>query len=538
MCACSGQILAPISQGSAVGEGPAGPGDAEPAPEVPVVCTDVLPALPQRVLRVDSPAYVSTLNQLFNWRGQYLDTPFAVVAPFSRTNPADLFTTFPAGDSVDEYELDELLAVSRTVAEAIAPGPSAARYRMSCDPATAACRAEAFQNVSTVVWSRPPSATEAAERMAEMDAYQADGATPGKAIELMLRSLLMSPEMIFRPELGGPKGLSSIERGRLLSFTLRGTPADAPLWELATHDGLLDEATLRAEVRRLMQEPQHLASLRRFLREYFQWDKVLKVRKDPKLPYNQQKMIDDVEAAVERHVTGHARAGLLRALLTSEEISLSEETAPNWKVENPMPGVIVAKGRPGVLAQPAWLAAFSEPDRNNMVRRGRFIRERLLCMPVPSIPVGVIPMIPEHAGLTYRQTVEQKTSGAGCTGCHVLMNDLGGAFEAFNHVGAPQSTDNGAPVTTAGVLNGPGFSAVPFTGPTELMQLLADSPAVHDCYVTNLFSFYVGRTPTREDQCELARLKALYRSSHEDTLAVIEELIVWQATTPRLEVTP
>ena len=56
--------------------------------------------------------------------------------------------------------------------------------------------------------------------------------------------------------------------------------------------------------------------------------------------------------------------------------------------------------------------------------------------------------------------------------------------------------------------------------------------------MTNLFSFYVGRTPTREDQCELARLKALYRSSHEDTLAVIEELIVWQATTPRLEVTP
>jgi len=497
----------------------------------PVVCGPSLPLLPRRIVRHDANAYALTVHSIYNWRGQYYAQPVKFVAPFIRANPGDLFTTFSSAAGVDEYDLDDALTTARMVSEHYVRHPFA-RPGPICSGA-AGCERAAFAEVMSRLFNRKVTGAELDDAEADFRRHVAAGAQPLRAIELVMQSILLSPHLLFRTELGGPAGLTPEERARLLSYGLHGAPPDGALWALAnaTDGGLGDEAALRAEFRRHTLKPEDLPSLRRFLSEYFDFASVTRVTKDGRSSFHRPAvLVENTEAVIKRQVQASARAGLLRRLLTSDDVAVSDSTGESW---NGPVGTTTVPKRVGILTHPAWLAGFSEPNHNNIAKRGRFIRERLLCTPVPQLPAGLFPSVPDRPGQTYRQRMEVLTASASCSGCHKLMNGLGGALEGYDHFGRPQSTDNGSPVNAAGVVEFEGQPNVAFSDVAGLMNALADSRQVHDCFVTNLFSFYVGRTPTREDACVLKRLKAVYRETGEDTMAVLEELFVWQATTPR-----
>ena len=90
--------------------------------------------------------------------------------------------------------------------------------------------------------------------------------------------------------------------------------------------------------------------------------------------------------------------------------------------------------RAGVLTDPAWLIAHSKCTENDPVRRGKWVRERLLAGNVPDLPIGADAKIPEDHDRTLRQrfSVVEK---AECWKCHKAMNPLGMPFENFSDVG-------------------------------------------------------------------------------------------------------
>ncbi len=180
----------------------------------------------------------------------------------------------------------------------------------------------------------------------------------------------------------------------------------------------------------------------------------------------------------------------------------------------------------------------SEPDHNHLVRRGRFVRERLLCGEVPMLPGGVVPQIEKKPGLTFRQRIEQHSTDPACSGCHQLMDPLGAGFEAWDHLGRPQTMDNGGVVATSGALTGAGELDGPYGDAKQLMQRLAESPEVRACWVKQVFRFVRGRDVIATDRCELERLTQLYDTSGEDTLAVIEAMFASEAFLQRTQVTP
>ena len=59
--------------------------------------------------------------------------------------------------------------------------------------------------------------------------------------------------------------------------------------------------------------------------------------------------------------------------------------------------------RAGMLTHPAWLIAHSLNDGTDPIRRGKWIRERLLAGVVPDIPITVDATIPEDHGKTLRE---------------------------------------------------------------------------------------------------------------------------------------
>ncbi|HYP77329.1 MAG TPA: DUF1592 domain-containing protein [Polyangiaceae bacterium] len=152
--------------------------------------------------------------------------------------------------------------------------------------------------------------------------------------------------------------------------------------------------------------------------------------------------------------------------------------------------------RTGLLTQAGFLSSYisvgNEPD---IIHRGVFIAERLLCKelpPPPAAAAGV--MIKDTPGMTNRERVEM-TTGKGTCGqsCHgILFNPLGFAFENYDAVGKYRATDQDKPVNAADsyMLDGQLKS---FTNGVELSKLLAETKEVHACYVRNILTYLHGQ---------------------------------------------
>ena len=105
--------------------------------------------------------------------------------------------------------------------------------------------------------------------------------------------------------------------------------------------------------------------------------------------------------------------------------------------------------RLGILTHPSWLVSHSDAMDNHAIRRGRWIRERLLGGGIPDVPITVDAMLPDepHNTLRERMRVTRETY---CWTCHKKMDPLGLPFEMYNHAGLYRETELDKPVDTTG----------------------------------------------------------------------------------------
>ncbi|MCH1510695.1 MAG: DUF1588 domain-containing protein [Akkermansiaceae bacterium] len=118
----------------------------------------------------------------------------------------------------------------------------------------------------------------------------------------------------------------------------------------------------------------------------------------------------------------------VRAYNLNEERAKSVRRDPGDLVEFPK------EERAGMLTHPAWLVAHSGNFDNDPIRRGKWIRERLLADLVPEVPIGVDAKVPEDPHRTLRERLDLVRAEE-CWRCHKKMNPLGEAFEAYDDFG-------------------------------------------------------------------------------------------------------
>ena len=167
--------------------------------------------------------------------------------------------------------------------------------------------------------------------------------------------------------------------------------------------------------------------------------------------------------------------------------------------------------RCGVLTQPSWLVAHSGNFDNDPVRRGKWIREKLLAGVIMDVPITVDAQIPDDETKTLRErysVVHEET----CWRCHKKMNPLGMPFEAFNHVGRFRAEEKGKPVDTSGAVS---FSDVErldgeVANAREMMERLADSPRVRQSFLRHMFRFWMGRNELLSDSQTLIAMDKAY----------------------------
>ncbi|MGK0204964.1 MAG: mono/diheme cytochrome c family protein [Planctomycetota bacterium] len=206
------------------------------------------------------------------------------------------------------------------------------------------------------------------------------------------------------------------------------------------------------------------------------------------------------------------------------------------------------KQRMGILTHPSWLIAHSTNFFPDAIRRGRWIREKLLAGRVPDVPITVDAQVPDDPHKTFRLRVEEVTAPNECWKCHKHMNPLGLPFESFDDFGrfrteeALEHPDNlikpgngkttfdvypTAPVVTTGGLTGTGDPQLDgnVVDAFDLIGRLARSGRVRQSIIRHAFRFYLGRNELLSDAQTLLNADRAYVDNGGSFRAVIVSLL-------------
>jgi hypothetical protein len=229
---------------------------------------------------------------------------------------------------------------------------------------------------------------------------------------------------------------------------------------------------------------------------------------------------------------------------TPVEGSYGKESVFNYNPVQPFP----MPHRRGILTHPAWLIAHSANTATDPVRRGKWIREKLLAGSVPDVPITVDAKIPDDPHKTLGERLHMVTNKQECWKCHERMNPLGIPFEMYDDFGRfrteetlehPENivsksnikygsdTYKTAPFSTAGRITGTGEPNVDgeVTDAFELIDRLAKSERVRQSIIRHAFRFYMGRNELLSDSQTLIEADQAYVQSGGSFQAVIVSLL-------------
>lgn len=216
--------------------------------------------------------------------------------------------------------------------------------------------------------------------------------------------------------------------------------------------------------------------------------------------------------------------------------------------------------RKGILTHPAWLLAHSQNTATDPVRRGRWIREKLLAGRVPDVPITVDAQIPEDPHRTLRERLDSVTTRQECWKCHQHMNPLGLTFEIFDDFGRYRTEEslehpeniirqrNGEsvvnvyktkPVDASGTLSGTGDPALDgdVRDAFDLIDRLAKSDRVRQSIIRHAFRYFMGRNEMLSDSQTLIDADRSYLESGGSFRAIIVSLLASDSFMYRKEMT-
>lgn len=258
-------------------------------------------------------------------------------------------------------------------------------------------------------------------------------------------------------------------------------------------------------------------------------------------PFNSFSMIGPSEA--------YTRSGF--ALSGEEAVKAFNIDLSNWNYPVEQPAKVA--NRKGMLTHPAWLIAHSKNTETDPIRRGKWIREKLLAGSIPEIPVTVDAVIPEDPHKTLRQRLDAKTKDSYCWGCHQSMNPLGLPFEMYDDFGRfrtkealeypehliKKSPDKGQPyddtrdiyntlpVDSRGQLVGTVDKNLDgeIANALEMTERLAKSTRVRQSIIRHAFRYFLGRNEILSDSRTLMEADKAYVESGGSFDAVIVSLL-------------
>jgi hypothetical protein len=496
---------------------PASAPEARAAATAPVAATPASEPLVQGAaptLRLISQnQYVHTISDIF---GPDVGANIKF-APVKRTN--GLLAVGSSAAVVTPGAFDRLDAAARAVADQVTDRDHRA-YLIPCKPVSEAARDDAcarrfLSQTGRLLYRRPMTERELSLKVATAGDAADKSTSFYSGLSYALAGMLASPNFLLiretiepDPAHPGAWRIDGYSKAARLSFLLWNASPDEELMQAAARGDLNTDKGLHTQVERMLAAPKFERGVRAFFEDFLVLEAFDNLAKDPALyPAFTLNVAKQAREQVLRSVVDHlvTRKGDYRDLFTTRRTMMSGELAAIYRVPVSLgrrqwaPYEFPADDpRAGILTQIAFLSQYAHPGRTSPTRRGRGIREVLMCQVVPDPPPNVDFSIVEDPHAKFNTARERLTAHATdptCAGCHKLTDPIGLALEKFDGAGQFRETEHGAPIDASGSLDG-----VAYSDAAGLGKALHDSDSVRSCIINRLYGYGVGRPVTKDER--------------------------------------
>ncbi|MBL8605501.1 MAG: DUF1592 domain-containing protein [Myxococcales bacterium] len=433
----------------------------------------------------------------------------------------DLVAIGASEASVSRNGVEQYQSAAYDLAQQVFRTPARRARWVTCAPAAVRddrCAETVLSSLGERLWRRPLDEAERARLVGVAGQAAAALNDFDRGLEYGLAALLQAPDMIFRVEVGDSDRLGPYALASKLSYFLWNGPPDPALLGAAAEGRLGTPEGLSAEVTRMLAAPAARRGVRAFVSDWLHLQRLDAVSRDATAfpAYG----ADLPGAAREETLRLFERLAFedvdFRDFLTTRRSFLNRRLASIYRVAFPVPVSMAtpetfaevtfdeSAPRRGLLGHASMMLMHAHPTSSSPTLRGRFIREDLLCSPMPMPPVNVNTAIPEPSPnlRTLRQRLAAHSTVDSCASCHRLMDPLGLSLESLDAIGRARLTDNGAPLDTRGDLDGR-----PFSDLRGLAEALRDAPLLPRCVVFKLYRYAHGREDGDGEFGEIVRLE-------------------------------
>lgn len=444
-----------------------------------------------------------------------------------------LIATGASSASISPAGLEQFDAMARGIASQVFDAAHRPTF-VPCTPKDAAlpddaCARATLAPIGRYVFRRPMTEGEqtAFVRMAGGATKQSGSFYGG--LELALSAMLVSPDFLYVVESAEPdptrKGqlrLDNYSRASRLSFLLWNTTPNQALLVAAEQGQLVDPDKMQAIAAEMVKSPRLEAGVRAFFSDMLLFEKFDEIAKDPvvyprfnaevakALPEQMLRMLVDelvTRNGDYREVFTTRRTFVNRALGPLYNVPVRSRTG--WEAVEFSP----EDDRAGLLSQAGFLALYSHSGRSSPTLRGRAIRERLLCQPVPDPPGNVNFSVVQDTTNTELRTARLRLSAhandPACSSCHRITDPIGLPLERFDGIGAYRAKENGVDIDRSG-----SFEGTALMGASGLGTLLAANPATTECVTSRALEYATGRSTDEEGETVAALEKAFSQDGY------------------------
>ncbi len=393
----------------------------------------------------------------------------------------------------------------------------------------AACAADVAQQMARKLLRRDLTAEEVT-RLSSLDATlrtierdEENTTAPSitevdRRIEGATAMILQLPEFLYVNERGLPRtdvvawcNLSSREMATRTSLFLTMSLPDAELLAAADAGELEDPARLDAQIDRLLASPRTIESVKLFAEDLFETWGISNAQliglpagvTAATLAESAAEEIRQIVATIALSATQSDLRNIFTTDLFLDDANLSSVYGFTPAAPTGQPVSRPGAGRGGLLGRAAFLVGQFGTTRPSIIKRGKYIREAILCSKLVNTPLPTVfadnqalaaTLPPNH---TERDVSGLRLSSASCQGCHNQMDPLAYPFDKFDANGAAVpnyndlvTLDKAGRIPEAGAAD----SGQAIAGADAFGQWIAQSDEIGACLTQHWLSQGVGQS--------------------------------------------
>jgi Protein of unknown function (DUF1588)/Protein of unknown function (DUF1592)/Protein of unknown function (DUF1595)/Protein of unknown function (DUF1587) len=334
------------------------------------------------------------------------------------------------------------------------------------------------------------------------------------AAEIVTHAMLLSPDFLYRTELGDGSEATTLTQHEIASALSYGIADQPPTAELlaAADRGELGSVETRQQFADALASTE---GARNKMADFIFWQLKLNLL-DLKA--------DALGQAKVASLVGENR-NFVRALMSEEIPTLTALYSDNHSVVDPSIAEIYGKGaasgkielpadeRFGIFTQPGWLTATHGP-----IFRGRLVRENFLCMDLPLPPANAGDLITQLPKTDPEATAFEKwqvfvEERAGCAACHKMFQPIGLAFEEYDDIGRFRTENEfGRKIETANEIpDSEGWSGK-WENARDLVDQILASNVASTCFTGRYLTYALGQaTEGTGSSCFTREVSQLFR---------------------------